>query len=566
MISIVVAAGGASAAFAQPSLPCMGDITGDGNVDLADLATLLGDFGCALPDNCPGDVNGDGATDLADLAALLGAFGYSCVGDVNCDQVVDLSDLSAVLAELGCMSDCSADADGDGDVDLSDMAAVLGNFGLDCNPQDDGTIDLDIDSDNDDGTSSPSRSANEDAAEADPVGLGKVLLVNDDDDDRDGNADLSQAGAIAEEQDDLVPIVIEITPPGSPPSVDYFLVYDPAFVRVWRTSTRGTVGTDDVAPEQVEQYSVAGGPVTLWVEGLSPGSVAEVQIAAQSDGNADGVFSASDVVFASLVSLSASTNSGPIGTKIDWTLNTGSPIAFDSASVASWTGRYEQVVGPPTNVFTVSYTAAQVREASSSQAAIVVGDGQGIPIVPIAGLGIGSLVGNITMTFGTVSLTRAFDFGVPALTGEWFPLEYAADDLGYLDEPPTIGIAPLDPILLYVVPSVGARPQFIELAYQFHAACVVTLAENEITAAEAPQTISVDVIGFDSAGVEVSRVEGIVLSQPADDGDPAHLTYQSDVSSPFVFVDQNLSQALFANAVVVYVPIGGEVLIVESQP
>lgn len=55
-----------------PSRP--GDFDNDGDIDLADLALLLSDFGCAaLP--CVGDIDGDGDTDLADLAVLLANFG-----------------------------------------------------------------------------------------------------------------------------------------------------------------------------------------------------------------------------------------------------------------------------------------------------------------------------------------------------------------------------------------------------------------------------------------------------------------------------------------------------------
>lgn len=51
------------------------DITGDGVVNPADLAMLLGAWG-ACP-NCPADLNEDGVIDAADLALLLGAWG-SC--------------------------------------------------------------------------------------------------------------------------------------------------------------------------------------------------------------------------------------------------------------------------------------------------------------------------------------------------------------------------------------------------------------------------------------------------------------------------------------------------------
>ncbi|MFO0826665.1 MAG: hypothetical protein U0572_00820 [Phycisphaerales bacterium] len=46
------------------------DLNGDGNVDAADLAVLLGAWGTSGP----GDLNGDGAVDAADLALLLGAW------------------------------------------------------------------------------------------------------------------------------------------------------------------------------------------------------------------------------------------------------------------------------------------------------------------------------------------------------------------------------------------------------------------------------------------------------------------------------------------------------------
>ncbi|MFQ5805572.1 MAG: hypothetical protein ACE5I3_03870 [Phycisphaerae bacterium] len=57
---------------------------------------------------CPGDVDGDGDTDLSDLAALLAAYGTS-IGDPNYNP--------------------NADFDQDGDVDLSDLASLLSDYG-----------------------------------------------------------------------------------------------------------------------------------------------------------------------------------------------------------------------------------------------------------------------------------------------------------------------------------------------------------------------------------------------------------------------------------------------------
>ena len=56
------------------STPCPADLTGDGVVNGADLAALLGAWG-PCSGSCPADLTGDGVVNGADLAALLGAWG-----------------------------------------------------------------------------------------------------------------------------------------------------------------------------------------------------------------------------------------------------------------------------------------------------------------------------------------------------------------------------------------------------------------------------------------------------------------------------------------------------------
>lgn len=52
-----------------------GDLDGDNDVDLADLAQLLGHYGMTGAAYTDGDIDRDGVVDLADLAALLGNYG-----------------------------------------------------------------------------------------------------------------------------------------------------------------------------------------------------------------------------------------------------------------------------------------------------------------------------------------------------------------------------------------------------------------------------------------------------------------------------------------------------------
>jgi len=58
---------------------CFGDLDENGEVDLNDLATLLGRYGTTSGMTyADGDLDDDGDIDLDDLAYLLGLYGYVC--------------------------------------------------------------------------------------------------------------------------------------------------------------------------------------------------------------------------------------------------------------------------------------------------------------------------------------------------------------------------------------------------------------------------------------------------------------------------------------------------------
>jgi hypothetical protein len=85
--------GSDSAIYAGGSFSAMGDVA----------VNHIAAWGC-VPDGCPADVSGDGQIDLADLNIVLAKFGQAAaVGDTNGDGVVDLVDLNAILAGFGSL-------------------------------------------------------------------------------------------------------------------------------------------------------------------------------------------------------------------------------------------------------------------------------------------------------------------------------------------------------------------------------------------------------------------------------------------------------------------------------
>jgi hypothetical protein len=72
-----------------------------------------------------------GASNVATVTLVY----VSCLGDLNGDGRIDLSDLAQLLANYGMTSGATyedGDLDGDGDVDLADLAALLAHYGEDC--------------------------------------------------------------------------------------------------------------------------------------------------------------------------------------------------------------------------------------------------------------------------------------------------------------------------------------------------------------------------------------------------------------------------------------------------
>ncbi|MBU0616380.1 MAG: hypothetical protein KKI02_01550, partial [Planctomycetes bacterium] len=99
------------------SINCPGDLDGDGDVDLADLAQLLSNYGTTEGATYEqGDLDGDGDVDLADLAALLAVYGQTCAPplgaccvDVECVGTIDEGECVALGGQWFEGEDCFGD-------------------------------------------------------------------------------------------------------------------------------------------------------------------------------------------------------------------------------------------------------------------------------------------------------------------------------------------------------------------------------------------------------------------------------------------------------------------------
>jgi hypothetical protein len=125
---------------------CLADINGDGIVDVVDFGALSSAFGTADPN---ADLNANGIVGNVDLAILAEHFGEpcpTCRADFDGDGDVDAADRAKIVADFGL--DCRADLDHDGTVggdgDSGDAAIVGKSFGF-ADPDSDPKADLNRD-------------------------------------------------------------------------------------------------------------------------------------------------------------------------------------------------------------------------------------------------------------------------------------------------------------------------------------------------------------------------------------------------------------------------------------
>ena len=143
------------AVTADVDIACDGDFDGDGDVDAADLAILLGGYGYCR--NCAEDINGDRRVDDGDLEILARNWGECGAAVVNTRKLRAVAPRNEILVddrdivveasdeEREVYDHCPADLDGDGEVGAADLSILLAGYGKcrDCGEDFDADYDVD---------------------------------------------------------------------------------------------------------------------------------------------------------------------------------------------------------------------------------------------------------------------------------------------------------------------------------------------------------------------------------------------------------------------------------------
>lgn len=309
--------------------------------------------------------------------------------------------------------------------------------------------------------------------------------------------------------------------------------------------------------------------VTVFVEGLTASTaLADTTITLLTDPDEDMTFTVEATQPVTVVSLDLTPTSGPLGTELTVTLQPAiSPIAFDATTTAQWDGIYNPVLGSDSSPFSVAYNASQVRESEASTAIIVAGDGMSTNGPDSTDFtSPGTLDGVLTLNLG-VTIARQFVFTPTVVPAVWESITY--QDSSVSMGPPVLAGEPAEIEFMALATDPDPTPEETVMlqSYWAHHAAVMRIEENPSTSASAPSSISVDLVTFDMMGMEIDRLQNVTLDRVlGDDGDPAHLIYQSDLTRPIVFVDVALDPLNYPNVLLLQFEAGGTAEIVPALP
>lgn len=321
--------------------------------------------------------------------------------------------------------------------------------------------------------------------------------------------------------------------------------------------------------------------LTDWNAAVNPGGCPPPPDPCPADINGDGTVNSADISASltvwlaainvggcpSTIALTLSGASGGLDDLITLTINPATPPhVFGPATTAQWSGRFVPLVGAPTSPFTISFSAAEVREFSASQAHIALGSGSGTFPAGIENLGPGTFEGAMTVVLDSGAIASGVANVSPVTDAAGFSTILYPDGPGGMAAP-VVGPPPesLQRHLLSQLPY-PAAPSTEQLrgANDFHLSAVLRIRKNEATLAMAPPALSVSLVAYDSSSNELERAYFVELNRVLPDTDPMNIIYRSDLARPILLVDTALNALTYPDFILLYVSQGGSVAIVPQ--
>ncbi len=331
-------------------------------------------------------------------------------------------------------------------------------------------------------------------------------------------------------------------------------------------NSSGSVDQNDLV---LCRQALGSGPdrVTVYVEGLSPSTaLCDVPIQLLTDPDQDGTFTLAEARGSTVVAISISPTSGGLGTPVSITIQPAlAPLAFNSLTKAAWRGVYQPSSGSATPTFDIEFSPSEFGESDGGSAVILVGSGTARNLPAIQDYpSVGTLDGTLLLEVSGVPLRRHFSFTLEGGGAIWETVDYP--NSGLTSGPPALGGEPdVLPLLQYGYDPAPPTDEDLQHSYLFHLAAVLRVPENSATIASAPDHLMVDIVTFDSVGVELDRRHGVKLNRVDDDADPANITYSSHTVRPILLVDVPIDPASYSSVTVLYVEGDGWALILPSE-
>lgn len=265
--------------------------------------------------------------------------------------------------------------------------------------------------------------------------------------------------------------------------------------------------------------------------------------------------------------MNVSPASGSLGTVLTMTISSNpGGFAFDAATTAKWTGTFTPTGGSSTSQFSVSFSAAQVRESSATQALIILGDGTFSNAPSIEQLtSAGALDGQLIVTFGSGAVHyQCVSMQTVGDASGWRKIRYPRGFGG--SQPPELWVDPIEieVYMLSLLPN-GSNPpeQQLQFATGFHFTPIVRVVKSSQTQASAPGSMLVDVVSRTGAGAEITRLQDVSLTLLPASTDSSYLIY-ANLTRPLIMVDTPLNPVSYPNVHVLLGQAGGLAAVVPS--